>query len=199
MRTRYIWVGSLLLTVVILLAACNGTAATPSATEVPIVASDAAGTVVAEAVIEPVRSSTLSFEMGGTVTVVLVKEGDAVKAGDPLARLSTTDLERALAKAELGLAQAELQLDQVEEPADESDIAAAESAIAEAEATYAEAVTSLRLTEDSVAVGDDVRAARWARDEAYRTYQELQAKFDRGERWIERDGAFQYTKELVKR
>jgi multidrug resistance efflux pump len=95
------------------------------------------------------------------------------------------DLDRALAQAELSLAQAQLRLEQLEEPADQDDIAAAESAIADAQAAYGEAVKGLRLTEDGVAVGDDVRAARYARDEAYRTYQELQSKFDRNEAWIE--------------
>jgi multidrug resistance efflux pump len=181
-RMTLIWL--LVLTSAALLAGCGG-AATPEATLLPVVADTSSGSVVAEAVIEPARSGTLSFEMGGTVVQVMVKEGDVVKAGDPLARLSTEDLDRALAQAELSLSQAELRLDQLNEPADDSDIAAAEAAIADAEAAQAEAARNLQLTEASVAVGDAVRAARWARDEAYRTYQELQAKYDRGERWIE--------------
>jgi multidrug resistance efflux pump len=176
--------GLLVLASAALLAGCGG-AATPEATLLPVVADTSSGSVVAEAVIEPARSDTLSFEMGGTVIQVLVQEGDVVKVGDPLARLSTDDLDRALAQAELSLSQAKLRLDQLNEPADESDIAAAEAAIADAEAAQAEAARNLTLTEASVAVGDEVRAARWARDEAYRTYQELQAKFDRGEPWIE--------------
>jgi multidrug resistance efflux pump len=169
-----------------LLAGCNGAAATTgAATDVPVVVSDTAGTVVAEAVIEPARSSSLGFEVPGKVLEVLVQEGDAVKAGDPLARLSTDDLERALAQAELGLRQAQLRLEQLENPADDADVETAQAAIADAQAAYAEAVQNLWLTEDSVAVGDQVRAARQARDEAYRVYQDLQAKFDRGERGIE--------------
>jgi multidrug resistance efflux pump len=184
MKKRCMVAGLLVLASAALLAGCGG-AATPEATLLPVVADTSSGSVVAEAVIEPARSDTLSFEMGGTVIQVLVQEGDVVKVGDPLARLSTDDLDRALAQAELSLSQAKLRLDQLNEPADESDIAAAEAAIADAEAAQAEAARNLTLTEASVAVGDEVRAARWARDEAYRTYQELQAKFDRGEPWIE--------------
>jgi HlyD family secretion protein len=184
MKKRRIAASLLVLASAALLAGCGGVA-TPEATLLPVVADTTSDSVVAEAVIEPARSGTLSFEMGGTVVQVLVKEGDAVKVGDPLARLSTEDLDRALAQAELSLAQANLRLDQLNEPADDSDIAAAEAAIADAEAARAEAVRNLTLTEDSVAVGDDVRAARYARDEAYRAYQELQDKFDRGERFIE--------------
>jgi HlyD family secretion protein len=184
-KKEHVLTGILLLAAAGLLAGCGGTASAAEVTEVPVVVSDAAGTVVAEAIIEPARADDLSFEMGGTVVEVLVAEGDSVKAGDPIARLETADLDRALAQTELSLAQAQLRLEQLEEPADEDDIAAAESAIADAQAAYGEAAKGLRLTEDSVAVGDDVRAARYARDEAYRTYQELQSKFDRNEAWIE--------------
>jgi multidrug resistance efflux pump len=184
MKNRRVVAGLLVLASGALLAGCGG-AATPEATLLPVVADTSSGSVVAEAVIEPARSGTLSFEMGGTVVQVMVKEGDAVKAGDPLARLSTEDLDRALARGELSLSQATLRLDQLNEPADDSDIAAAEAAIADAEAAQAEAARNLTLTEASVAVGDAVRAARWARDETYRVYQELQSKFDRNEDYIE--------------
>jgi HlyD family secretion protein len=152
---------------------------------VPVVADASGGAVVAEAVIEPARWEQLSFEMGGKVVDVLVVEGSAVKAGDPIARLETDDLDRALANADLSLRQAQLRLAQLEKSADESDIAAAEAAIANAQAAYNEALKQLTLTEDSVAVGDEVRAARYAKDEAYRVYQDLQAKYDRGEAGVE--------------
>jgi HlyD family secretion protein len=184
-KKERILIGLMLLVAAGLLAGCGGTAAASEPTEVPVVADASAGTVVAEAVIEPVRWEQLSFEMGGKVVDVLVVEGSAVKAGDPIARLETDDLDRALASADLSLRQAQLRLAQLEKSADESDIAAAEAAIANAQAAYAEALKQLTLTEDSVAVGDEVRAARYAKDEAYRVYQDLQAKYDRGERGVE--------------
>jgi HlyD family secretion protein len=177
--------GLLALATVGLLTGCNGGAPTTEATDIPVVADTSAGAVVAEAVIEPARWEQLSFEMGGRIVDVLVVEGSAVKAGDPIARLETEDLDRTLDRADLGLRQAQLRLAQLEQPADEADIAAAEAAIAAAQAAYNEALKQLTLTQDSVAVGDEVRAARFAKDEAYRVYQDLQAKFDAGEPFIE--------------
>jgi len=175
----------LMLAFIGLLTGCNGAMTTAEPTDIPVVADASAGAVVAEAVIEPARSEQLSFEMGGKVIDVLVVEGSTVKAGDPIARLETEDLDRALDRADLGLHQAQLRLAQLEQPADESDIAAAEAAIANAQAAYNEALKQLRLTEDSVAVGNEVRAARFAKDEAFRVYQDLKAKFDAGEPFIE--------------
>ena len=185
MKKERIIIGLVLLVAAGLLAGCGGTAAASEPTEVPVVADASGGAVVAEAVIEPARWEQLSFEMGGKVVDVLVVEGSAVKAGDPIARLETDDLDRALANADLSLRQAQLRLAQLEKSADESDIAAAEAAIANAQAAYNEALKQLTLTEDSVAVGDEVRAARYAKDEAYRVYQDLQAKYDRGEAGVE--------------
>jgi len=184
-KKERIIIGLVLLVAAGLLAGCGGTAAASEPTEVPVVADASGGAVVAEAVIEPARWEQLSFEMGGKVVDVLVVEGSAVKAGDPIARLETDDLDRALANADLSLRQAQLRLAQLEKSADESDIAAAEAAIANAQAAYNEALKQLTLTEDSVAVGDEVRAARYAKDEAYRVYQDLQAKYDRGEAGVE--------------
>jgi multidrug efflux pump subunit AcrA (membrane-fusion protein) len=45
----------------------------------------------------PVNTARLTFRTGGVVQSVNVKVGDAVKAGDVLAKLDTTDLELALA------------------------------------------------------------------------------------------------------
>ncbi|UEX79623.1 efflux RND transporter periplasmic adaptor subunit [Sediminicurvatus halobius] len=42
--------------------------------------------------LEPARSTALAFERGGTVTTVRVDEGDAVDAGDVIARLDTDRL-----------------------------------------------------------------------------------------------------------
>jgi HlyD family secretion protein len=184
-KTERVLIGLVLVAAAGLLAGCGGAAAAAEPTDIPVVADASAGAVVAEAVIEPARWEQLSFEMGGKVVDVLVVEGSAVKAGDPIARLETDDLDRVLARADLSLRQAQLRLAQLERPADEADIAAAEAAIAAAQAAYNEALKQLTLTQDSVAVGDEVRAARFAKDEAYRVYQDLQAKYDRGERGIE--------------
>jgi HlyD family secretion protein len=173
-------IGLILLAAAGLLAGCGGTAAAAEPTAIPVVADSSSGTVVAEAVVEPARSEELGFEMGGKVIEVLVKEGDAVKAGDVIARLETEDLDRALANADLSLRQAQLRLEQLEQPPEERDVTSAEAAIVDAQAAYNEALQQLTLTEHGLATGEDVRAARYARDEAYRVYQDMMSKRDRG-------------------
>ena len=175
MRKKYGLIGLLLLASVGALVGCGGPSAADAqeGTPVPVVSSSSEGQVVAEAVIEPERSSELTFEVGGDVVTVMVQEGDAVQEGDPLIRLETNDLERAVAQAELSLQQAQLRLDQLQDPPDETDVEIAKAAVSDAQAMYAEARMNLTLTEHSISVGDEVRAARYARDETYRTYQRL--------------------------
>ena len=167
--------GLSMLAIVGSLAGCSGAAATETvpAEEVPVVASDGDGKVIAEAVIEPARWSELRFDVAGDVVEVLVQEGDAVMAGDPLIRLETADLERAVAQAELGLRQAELRMEQLQDPANDADVDIARAAVSDAAAAYQEAQMNLTITEHSVSVGDNVRAARQARDETYRIYQNM--------------------------
>ncbi|MEN0060692.1 MAG: efflux RND transporter periplasmic adaptor subunit [Myxococcota bacterium] len=50
--------------------------------------------------------ATLSFQTGGTIEQVLVKIGDRVKAGEPLARLDDTQLRLQLGQARASVAQA---------------------------------------------------------------------------------------------
>jgi HlyD family secretion protein len=175
---KQVFVILLVLTIGALLAGCGGAAATEDAStdEVPVVSQEADNKIVAEAVIEPARSSELHFDLTGTVIEVLVQESDAVSEGDLLARIETGDLERAVTQAELGLRQAQLRLEQLEEPADEVDVEIAQAAVSDAAAAYAEARTNLTVTEHSVSVGDEVRAARAARDDTHRVYQNLVAK-----------------------
>ena len=103
MRKEHLVVGLLMLAVVGLLTGCGGAEAADAeaATEVPVVDQAADNKVVAEAVIEPDRSGELNFDAAGDVVEVLVEEGDTVSEGDVLAHLETTDLERAVAQAEL--------------------------------------------------------------------------------------------------
>ncbi len=160
------------------LAGCGGTAATETvpADEVPVVAQGTDDTVVAEGVIEPARWSELHFDAGGDVVAVLVREGDVIAEGDPLARLETENLSRALAQAELSLRQAQLRLERIQDPPDERDVEVARAAVSDAAAAYQEARSNLTITEHGISVGDAVRAARAARDDTYRHYQNLVAK-----------------------
>jgi HlyD family secretion protein len=71
-------------------------------------------TVSATGNIEPEAEVRLSFQQAGTIAEVFFDESDAVKKGDVIARLDTTDLELALAQAQASLEQAKSTLDQAE-------------------------------------------------------------------------------------
>jgi len=84
----------------------------------------------------PAGQTTLSFKGTGRIAEVLVTEGQEVHAGQPLARLETTDLEVTVAEAELALAQVQAQLVRVQSPPSEYDLAAARAALESAKAAY---------------------------------------------------------------
>jgi len=141
--------------------------------------------VSASGSIEPQARVSLAFEVPGRVAEVPVEVGDTVEAGDVLARLDTTDLEFAVQQAEINLRAAQLRLERLQEPPDEADVEAARAAVSDAAAAYEVAKMNLTLTEHSVSVGDEVRAARFARDEAFRRYQNLRARFDEHDSIVE--------------
>jgi HlyD family secretion protein len=122
--------------------------------------------VVAEAKVLPLRSAVLRFETGGTVTEVLVREGDAVTEGQPLAQLDTRALKLQLDGAEATLAERKARYDALVEGATPEQIAQAEAQRAQAEAQLREVrgrVTAL-----------DVKAAQAQLDEARAALKELQ-------------------------
>lgn len=96
------------------------------------------GTVEGSGNIAAATSINLAFASGGKVAEVLVAVGDAVQAGQPLARLETQDLEDAVTQAQINLTQAELQLTQTCEGPDATDLAAAEASLKSAQAAYNE-------------------------------------------------------------
>lgn len=86
----------------------------------------------------PARWADLAFELSGQVTEWFVAEGDTVKAGEPLGRLATAQLEQALTQAQLSQRIAEERLAQAQ--ADhERQLREAELAVQSAEARLAQA------------------------------------------------------------
>lgn len=77
------------------------------------------------------RSSDLGFERSGTVTELLVNEGDVVAAGEPLARLDTRDLAAQRSQLEAQKRQVIAQLQELETGPRREDIAAAEGAVSD--------------------------------------------------------------------
>lgn len=85
------------------------------------------------------RVQVLNFNVSGKVAEVYVKEGDMVKAGQPLARLDTKDLELNLKQAEAALRVSEATLARARKPASPEEIAAAKAAIEAAKASLRDA------------------------------------------------------------
>ncbi|MEL6815708.1 MAG: HlyD family efflux transporter periplasmic adaptor subunit [Cyanobacteria bacterium J06598_3] len=77
------------------------------------------------------RSSSLGFERSGTVTALLVDEGDVVSAGTPLARLDVRDLNVQRQQLEAQKRQLMAQLRELETGPRLEDISAAEAAVSD--------------------------------------------------------------------
>jgi HlyD family secretion protein len=108
-------------------------------------------TVNATGQIEPAQVTNLNFGGAGRVDEVLVKVGDVVQAGAPLARLDARELTIRAAQAQAGLAQAQASYEKLLAGATPAEVAAAEAQLAGARG-------QLRQAEGSVSPAD-LRAA----------------------------------------
>lgn len=80
----------------------------------------------------------VAFKPTGRISEILVKVGDAVTAGQPLARLDPLDLQFAVKQAEVNRLSAQAKLDQTTAGASAEDIALAKNSVDTAEKTLAE-------------------------------------------------------------
>jgi HlyD family secretion protein len=87
--------------------------------------------------LEPEAEANLAFAAQGVVAEVPVKEGDAVKAGDVLARLDSTDLDLAVAQAEQTVTLQEASLDQLLLPPDPEKVRIAQAQLEQASLSLA--------------------------------------------------------------
>lgn len=90
----------------------------------------ASGTLTAQ------NTARLAFSTSGQVEEVLVKVGDVVTEGQPLIRLQTTELERAVTSAEQTLIIQQANLENLQAPPSAAAIAAAEANVASAQASF---------------------------------------------------------------
>lgn len=108
----------LLLSLALLLTACDALAPTPEAIPTVVLNSpqssgqeSAGGTVVqASARVQPVETVMLSFPLTGSVTEVLVSEGDVVAVGDALVQLDVAILQADILEAIANRTKAETQV-----------------------------------------------------------------------------------------
>ncbi|MDX9896949.1 MAG: biotin/lipoyl-binding protein, partial [Desulfofustis sp.] len=101
-----------LLISLLILSGC--TQGTPTAATTDVATPAPTNRVIAEAAVEPVQWSELSFEESGTVAELLVAEGETVEEGDLLVRLDPADADLAVQKAEAELSAAQARLSQAE-------------------------------------------------------------------------------------
>ncbi|MCH8191650.1 MAG: biotin/lipoyl-binding protein, partial [Chloroflexi bacterium] len=108
LRWRWPAMALLLGAVALLVAACGGSGDGNDEEEqrVDVVRGDIEISVSASGNVSFPKRRSLTFGSAGSVDRVMVEEGDRVRAGQTLAMLESSDLEKAVAKAEVDLATA---------------------------------------------------------------------------------------------
>lgn len=111
----------------------------------------------------------LAFKSAGRLSEVLVKVGESVAAGQPLAKLDLTDLQIALKQAEANLTSAQAKYDQAVAGATPEDVAIARNTVDAAQRTYEQ--TQKAAQNDAVASQQAVDNAKRSLEQTQRTTQ----------------------------
>jgi HlyD family secretion protein len=147
-RGRWIGAGIVLIIIVIIAALALNSRSSSSTTPTVATTTASRGNIVASVAgsgaIAAAQSLDLAFQSSGSVTRVLVKEGDSVTAGQPLAQLDTRDLELQVASAQAQLDSANTKLTQTKDGnVQPADITAQQAAVASAQAQLRSAQAQL--------------------------------------------------------
>lgn len=121
-------------------------------------------TVIASGKLVADKKLSVNFGTSGIVSEIAVEVGDIVKKGQILARLKTSDFERAVRQAELSLEQAEINLAMLREPPDEDEIELTERSIRDAANRIGIAQANRELAEAQAA--REIRIAKENREDA---------------------------------
>jgi len=106
---------SLFLSAGLLLAACGAAGGEAAATDTPIPTVMAENVIIAEGRLEPTRYVDIAFNANGTVSEVLVSEGEQVTTGQVIARLENSESKQAeVAQAEEAFLTAQQAFDSAE-------------------------------------------------------------------------------------
>jgi len=148
-------------------------------------------TVSAKGKVLPLRRATLSFAVGGRLARWEVEEGEAVHAGDVLARLSAPEIEQAVPQAQAALAVAQAQLARAQAGARPEELTEADQAVAAAQAALTtaqeqEAAAEARLDAAQAALAklrrgareEEIAIAKANRDKAAEAVKQAQAAYD---------------------
>ena len=172
---RWIAVGIVLIVVAILAALfINGRGQRASATAagqstVPVTRGDLTATIAGSGSVAAEQSLSLPFQTSGTVTEVLVKEGDTVQAGQALAKLDDRNLALQVASARTSLESAKARLAQAQQGNSQPEaIAASEAQVASAQASYDKLVKGPSAP-DRASAQASVRSAQAAYDAAVKS------------------------------
>ncbi len=137
-------------------AGAKAPASTTAATPVAVLDSVISATQDADGVAAPFQQAMISTKLMGTVTEVMVREGDMVRAGQPLARIDSRDVDAkgaqvaaSVAAAEAAQANAAVQLKRIR--ALYADSAAPKAMLDAAEMGFAQADAGLRAAKGAAA------------------------------------------------
>ena len=119
--------------------------------------------VSAKAIIVPHRDADLSFKTSGRVEEILVEEGEAVTAGQDLARIDTRDLELAVMKAQAGFLSAQANLEKLKTGARPQEIAGVKAAADMSRARAVAAQSAVNIAKGNLAA---IQAEREALESA---------------------------------
>src|SRR5262245_353818 len=165
LRWRWIAGGIVLIVLAIIAAVLISTRRSGAAASAVATAPVTRGTIVASVAgtgsVAAVQSLDLAFQTNGTVTEVLVKEGDQVQQGQPLARLDDRELQLKLADAQASLQSAQARQAQVKQGrSTPEDIAASKAGLANAEANLQKARTGNTTAADIAGAEAQLRSAQ---------------------------------------
>ena len=111
-------------------------------------------TVDSSGSVQPAKSVDLSFQASGRIQEILVKSGDRVKAGQPLARVDDNDLRLEVQQAQADVQTAEAKLDQAKNGTSTPE------QLAEASAQISAAEAQLAKARSGNVTANDIRAAQ---------------------------------------
>jgi HlyD family secretion protein len=145
----------------VLLSARRNSSATSSAATAPVTRGTIVANVAGTGSVAAAQSLDLTFQTNGTVTEVLVKEGDLVRAGQALARLDDRELQLKVDDAQASLQSAQARLAQAKQGnSTPEDIAASQAGVANAEANLQKARTGNTTAPDIAGAEAQLRSAQ---------------------------------------
>lgn len=168
-RKKWLWAGGILLALILIAAIALPRLAAGAAARqqemllgegetVTAFMGDLAANATASGQVQAQRSAQLALAQSGTVAELYVQVGDAVETGEPLLKLDTAALERAVANAQQTLAIQEANLATLLAPPTAANVASAEADVASAQVALDDLLAGPSADEIAQAEAD-VRAA----------------------------------------